>query len=155
MNQATDIKSAIEELATAPIVNQSPGNGHGVDGDTASLRKALADAELQRGTLGQMLDNMPVNVMTCDPATFKITFVNRTSLETLRKIEHLLPIKADQLLGQSIDIFHKNPEHQRRILRDPKNLPYTAKIKLGEESLSLNVAAIMDRKGGDMGPVLT
>jgi methyl-accepting chemotaxis protein len=155
MNQATDIKSAIEELATAPIVNQSPGNGHGVDGDTASLRKALADAELQRGTLGQMLDNMPVNVMTCDPATFKITFVNRTSLETLRKIEHLLPIKADQLLGQSIDIFHKDPSHQRRLLADPKNLPHRAVIRLGDELLDLLVTPIRNREGAYIAAMLT
>jgi methyl-accepting chemotaxis protein len=81
--------------------------------------------------------------------------MNRSTRETLKKLEHMLPCKVEQILGQSIDIFHKNPEHQRRILRDPKNLPYTAKIRLGEESLSLNVAAIMDRKGNYMGPVLT
>jgi methyl-accepting chemotaxis protein len=105
--------------------------------------------------LGQMIEEVPINLMQCDPKEFKVTFMNRSTRETLKKLENLLPCKVEQILGQSIDIFHKNPEHQRRILRDPKNLPYTAKIKLGEESLSLNVAAIMDRKGGYMGPVLT
>jgi methyl-accepting chemotaxis protein len=115
----------------------------------------LRDAVAKAFELRQLVEELPINIMQCEPQTFKVTFMNRSTRETLKKLESLLPCKVEQILGQSIDIFHKNPEHQRRILRDPKNLPYTAKIKLGEESLSLNVAAIMDRKGGYMGPVLT
>jgi methyl-accepting chemotaxis protein len=124
-------------------------------GEVDSLRKALADAELHRNTLAQMLEDMPINVMTCDPTTFKITFVNRTSIETLKKIEHLLPVKADKILGQSIDIFHKNPSHQRRLLADPNNLPHRATIKLGEESLDLLVTAIRNRDGAYAAAMLT
>jgi methyl-accepting chemotaxis protein len=115
----------------------------------------LRDAVAKAFELRQLVEELPINIMQCEPQSFKVTFMNRSTRETLKKLESLLPCKVEQILGQSIDIFHKNPEHQRRILRDPKNLPYTAKIKLGEESLSLNVAAIMDRKGGYMGPVLT
>jgi methyl-accepting chemotaxis protein len=50
-------------------------------------------------------------------------------------------------LGQCIDIFHKNPEHQRKILADPSNLPYNAKIKLGDETLDLRVTAVNDENG--------
>jgi len=115
----------------------------------------LRDAVAKAFELRQLVEELPINVMQCEPQSFKVTFMNRSTRETLKKLENLLPCKVEQILGQSIDIFHKNPEHQRRILRDPKNLPYTAKIKLGEENLSLNVAAIMDRKGNYMGPVLT
>jgi len=155
MNQAIDIKHAIEEMATTPVVGQSLEAGNGADRDVASLRKSLEDAENQRATLGQMLDGMPINVMTCDPTTFKITFINRTSLETLRKFEHLLPIKADQLLGQSIDIFHKDPSHQRRLLADPKNLPHQATIPLGDELLDLLVTPIRNRDGSYFAAMLT
>lgn len=73
--------------------------------------------------LRQMLDCMPVNVMTCELEHFTIDDVNETSRETLKGLEHLLPCNADDLLGQSIDIFHKAPEHQRKLLSDPNNLP--------------------------------
>ncbi len=85
----------------------------------------------------QMVDSMPINVMTLDLKDFSINYVNRTSIETLRSLEHLLPCKADALQGQSVDIFHKHPEHQRRLLADPKNLPHKARITLGEEVLDL------------------
>ncbi len=58
-----------------------------------------------------MMDCMPVNVMVADPVTLNITYVNKTSIDTLRPLEHLLPVKADDLLGACIDIFHKNPSH--------------------------------------------
>jgi len=109
----------------------------------------------ERERLKRMVDNMPINVMMCDPETFEINYANKTSVETLRSIEHLLPIKADNLLGTCIDVFHKMPEMQRKLLKDPANLPHNAKIKLGEETLKLDVSAIIDNSGYYIGPMVS
>ena len=95
----------------------------------------------------QMLDAMPTNVMTCDVETLQIDYINSTSVETLRSIEDLLPCKADEILGQCIDIFHKDPSHQRKILADPTNLPWRSNITLGDEILDLRVNPIFDHDG--------
>ena len=115
--------------------------------------KVKADEESAR--LLQMVENMPINVITCDPEDFLINYVNQTSKDTLKQLESLLPCRVDELQGQSIDIFHKDPSHQRRILADPANLPHNAKIKLGDETLDLRVSAIHDKDGGYLGPMLT
>ncbi|MCF6215092.1 MAG: methyl-accepting chemotaxis protein [Emcibacter sp.] len=111
--------------------------------------------EKQTVRLMNMLDKMPLNVLTCDPESFKIDYANETSVNTLRKIEHLLPITAEQALGSCIDIFHKKPIMQRGILSDPGNLPHSARISLGEETLLLNVSAITDDNDTYLGPMLT
>lgn len=80
----------------------------------------------EQGRLLRMIDDMPVAVMTVEPEGFTITYANETSKDLIRSIEHLLPLKADGLLGSSIDVFHRHPEHERRILSDPKNLPHNA-----------------------------
>ena len=103
----------------------------------------------------QMLDQMPINVMFLEPENFTITYVNKTSYETLRPLESLLPCKVDDLLGQCVDIFHKNPGHQRGILVDPKNLPHNAKIPLGSETLDLRVNAINSKDGDYIGAMLS
>ncbi len=108
-----------------------------------------------RERLKRMVDKMPINVMMADPETLEINFINETSVNTLTPLESLLPVKATELLGSCIDIFHKNPAHQRQILKDPANLPHKAKIKLGEEVLSLDVAAIVDDSGYYIGPMLS
>jgi len=97
-----------------------------------------------RERLKRMADVMPINIMMCDPETLEVTYINQTSVNTLKSVEHLLPIKAEEVMGTCIDIFHKNPEMQRKLLGDPSNLPHKANIKLGDETLSLNVAAIKD-----------
>ncbi|MBT7942200.1 MAG: PAS domain-containing protein, partial [Alphaproteobacteria bacterium] len=97
----------------------------------------------ERENLKQMVDVMPINVMMCDPKTLEITYINQTSINTLKSVEHLIPIKAEDALGTCIDIFHKNPSHQRQMLGDANNLPHKAKIALGDETLSLDVSAII------------
>jgi methyl-accepting chemotaxis protein len=102
-----------------------------------------------------MIDNMPINVITCDPVDFRINYCNQTSVQTLRKLEEYLPIKADAMMGQTIDIFHKRPTHQRSMLADPKNLPHSANIRVGPEVLNLRVSAITGEDGAYLGPMLT
>ncbi len=87
--------------------------------DVETYEGETSDVEDDSRELKMLLDAMPVNVMVCDPRNdYKISYINETSLTTLRSIEHLLPCGADDMLGSNIDIFHKNPEHQRRILSD-------------------------------------
>ena len=122
---------------------------------TWSVVTAKVKADNDSARLLQMVDNMPINVLTCDPEEFKINYINTTSVNTLRTLQHLLPVPADQLIGQSIDIFHKNPAHQRNLLSNPKNLPHKAQIKLGTETLDLLASAVMDKDGGYLGPMLS
>jgi methyl-accepting chemotaxis protein len=115
--------------------------------------KARMEAETAR--LMRMLEDMPINVLTCDAVDFRITYANRASLETLKRIEHVLPVKAEQVLGSSIDVFHKTPVRQRTMLADPRNLPHRALISLGDERLDLKVSAITAGDGSYLGPMLT
>jgi methyl-accepting chemotaxis protein len=88
-----------------------------------------------------MLDLMPINIMFCD-LNFSIQYINSKSFQTLKSIEHLIPIKAEQVIGISIDRFHKNPSHQRQMLANDKNLPYRTNIQVGDQYLDLFVTAI-------------
>ena len=115
--------------------------------------KVKADNETKR--LIQMVDTMPINVLLADPTDFTITYANQTSIDTLKELQQYLPCQADDIVGQCIDIFHKNPVHQQKMLADPNNLPINAKIRLGEETLDLRVSALMGTDGGYIGPMLT
>ena len=101
-----------------------------------------------------MMENIPINVMMAN-RDFELVYMNPASRRTLKTIEHLLPRPVDQLVGQKIDIFHKNPEHQRRMLANPNNLPHRARIKLGDNTLDLLVSPIKDSQGNYTGPMVT
>jgi methyl-accepting chemotaxis protein len=101
-----------------------------------------------------MTDNSPINTMFAD-REFVIRYMNKASLRTLQSLQKLLPVPADRVIGQNIDIFHKNPAHQRQVLADPRNLPRRAKIQLGGETLDLLASAVHDEKGELLGTMVT
>ncbi len=101
-----------------------------------------------------MMENAPMNVMMAD-RDLRIQYMNPASTKTLASIEQWLPVKAAQVLGSNIDIFHKDPSHQRRLLGDPKNLPHRAEIRVGPETLDLLASAIYDSTGTYVGPMVT
>ena len=101
----------------------------------------------------QMMENSPLNFLRAD-TDFIIRYMNPASRATLSKVAHLLPCKVDAVVGSCIDIFHKNPAMQRRLLADPKNLPHRADIRLGPETLNLIVSPIYDSAKTYMGAMV-
>ncbi|MAW78889.1 MAG: chemotaxis protein [Parvularcula sp.] len=59
-----------------------------------------------------------------------------------------------KIVGTCIDVFHKNPAHQRQLLSDPARLPYFTHIHVGDLTISLNVGAIYDTDGSYIGNTL-
>ncbi|MCJ2090402.1 methyl-accepting chemotaxis protein [Methylobacterium sp. E-005] len=131
----------------------------GPDGKPFKVVKFASDITAKKnetGRLLRMIDEMPVAVMTADPKNdFKINYLNNTSRKTLESIEKYLPIKASEMMGRSFDVFHKNPHHQRNMLADASRLPHRTKIRVGPETLDLQVSAITDADGAYVGPMLT
>jgi methyl-accepting chemotaxis protein len=117
-----------------------------------ATRQRLMEAEQSR--LTSMLENSPTNVLMAD-RDLKIIYVNPASLATLRKLERYLPVKPENVRGSSIDVFHKDPAYQRKILADPKNLPVRANIQIGPETADLLVTAIYDQDRNYLGPMVT
>ena len=108
----------------------------------------------EQARMQSMVENAPTNVLLAD-LDLNIVYVNPASLATLRKLERYLPVRAENVLGSNIDVFHKNPAHQRKILADPKNLPVRANIKIGPETADLLVTAIYDQNKNYLGPMVT
>jgi methyl-accepting chemotaxis protein len=91
----------------------------------------------------QVVDQAPINIMVCDLDDFIVRYANPASIATLKRLAHLLPIAPEEIVGTSIDVFHRHPAHQRGLLRDPTNLPHRARIRLGSEALDLFVTALV------------
>ncbi len=110
--------------------------------------------EAEAAKMSAMIDNAPTNIMLAD-RDLTITYINPATTKNLGPLAHLLPIPIDKIVGSSVDVFHKDPSKQRAILSDPKNLPYRADIKIGDQTLDLTASAIFDDKGDYLGPMAT
>jgi methyl-accepting chemotaxis protein len=138
---------------TATAIRDADGNYIGPMINWELVTEAV-QAQKNQQRLQQMVENASVRLIMAD-RDLKIEYMNPASIQALQKLQHLLPCRVDEMIGKSIDIFHKNPEMQRRLLSDPRNLPHRATIKLGDELLDLNVTAIRDAQGEYLGPMVT
>ncbi len=140
------------DLLVSPLYDAQGGYlGPMVTWEVVTEKLNLAHRAAEKSAL---VENAPINIMLAD-TELKITYINPASAKTLKSIEHLLPVKADQVVGQSIDVFHKNPNMQRGILANPKALPHRANIKLANETLDLLASACYDDQGKLMGFMVT
>jgi methyl-accepting chemotaxis protein len=101
-----------------------------------------------------LVQNMPTAIMLAD-RELKIAYFNPATDKLLRTIEDHLPVTVDKLIGYDIAIFHKDPESQRKILSDHKNLPIRENILVGTETVDCWVSPVYDQKGEYLGPMVT
>jgi uncharacterized coiled-coil DUF342 family protein len=102
----------------------------------------------------QVARNVPVNVLMAGP-DLVVNWANERSLETLRKLEHSMHCKANEVVGRSIDIFHEDPGRIRSLLGDPANLPHSSTVRIGEDYMHQDIVAVVDEKGRYLGPMLS
>ena len=102
----------------------------------------------------QMIEKSPINIMLADPSG-TLTYMNSQSMETLKTLEQYLPDRVENLVGKSIDWFHKNPDYQKKIISNPDNLPKKAVINVGPEKLDLLVTPIVGKNGEYLGPMVS
>jgi methyl-accepting chemotaxis protein len=131
--------------------NGKPAGSKSNKGGASSEIEALrAELTVNRA----MVENSPINILLAD-RDLKIIYANPASLKTLKRIEKYLPVRAEEVVGQSVDVFHKQSEHQRRILSSDRNLPHRAVISIGPEKADLLVSPIYDDAGEYLGPMVT
>ena len=119
--------------------------------DVAELRKKETDVMRLQGTV----DNAMTAIMMID-RDLVITYANHSTIAILAEHAEALRLvypgfDVKNIIGTCIDTFHKNPEHQRQLLGDPKNLPYSTDIRVGPLTFNINVTAIMDAEGNYSG----
>ncbi len=115
--------------------------------------RSMIKTESESAKIVSMMENTPSGAMFAD-LDFKIQYANAESNKILQELADYLPISPHEIIGQSIDIFHKNPDHQRRILADPRNLPHRANIYVGPETLEVVISAVYDQSQNYLGPMI-
>jgi len=90
---------------------------------------------------------------------FIVTYTNQATRDLLSKnaaaFRAIWPsFDPEKILGVCIDMFHKNPSHQRQLLSDPSRLPYKTDITVGELKVQLVVNGLFDAQKTYVGNIL-
>ena len=154
---------ALNTVASTMLAAENPDdtNENIEDKTMAASKKDVAGIVQDSVAVTRMqsaVDGAMTAIMMID-RDFKITYANKSTIDLLTKNEATLAsvfpgFKASELIGTNIDGFHKNPAHQRQMLSDPNNLPYSTDIEVGSLKFRLNVSAQIDATGNYIGNTL-
>ncbi len=150
------------QLIVNPITGEGGSRlGYVVEWQDQTAALAAREAELkiaaENTRIKNALDKCSTNVMIAD-ADNNIVYMNETVAEMMRgneaELRKSLPqFDARKLMGENIDVFHKNPAHQRGMLSALKSTHKT-QIKVGELIFGLIANPIVDAKGNRVGTVV-
>ncbi len=103
------------------------------------------------------LDVAATNVMVAD-ADYNVVYANQSLKTMLVEVEsdvrkQLPQFSAAKVIGINIDVFHKNPAHQRGMLANLKST-FKTNLEIGGRKFALIVNPILDEKGGRLGTVV-
>ncbi|MBC3873698.1 methyl-accepting chemotaxis protein [Undibacterium flavidum] len=126
---------------------------------TAALaaREIEVKAAAENARIKNALDKCTTNVMIAD-ANNHIIYMNETVTAMMQRNEtelrKVLPnFNSRQLIGENIDVFHKNPSHQRSMLASLKT-SYRTQIQVGTLYFGLIANPVLDDKGERVGTVV-
>ena len=151
--------NALNTVATAMLeAYEEPEDGtmsNEMENEVNELKQELDELKMKSAWLQSAINGANTNLMMCD-SDLNITFANPAVVEMLRarqsELRSIWPsLNVDNLIGQNIDQFHKNPAHQRSLLADPSRLPAKAEIKVGDVEFSVNATMIKGPNGEYMG----
>jgi len=114
-------------------------------------------ANAQNLRVSQALEAVTSNVMIADAGN-NVVFMNPAVTGMLRNAESdlrkaLPDFRTDKVIGSNIDIFHKNPSHQRNMLSALRDTHRTT-IEVGGRHFNLVATPIKDNAGARIGTVV-
>lgn len=148
-------------LIATPVFNNGERLGTVVEwrDKTEALAKEIAENVISdtNARVKQALDSVSGNTMIADNDC-NIIYMNAAVQKMMRNaqgdIRKDLPnFDASNLVGQNIDVFHKNPSHQRNLLAKMQST-YEAQIMVGGRTFSLIANPIKNEKGDRLGAVV-
>lgn len=144
------------EVSTARRSDEIGAAARDLQGMAQELAAAATQME-EAAFKGAAFNGSSAAMMLLDQ-DFKILHMN-PALEALM-VEYRAAFVSDvpgfdhkKIVGGSMDMFHARRPQVRKILSDPKNLPYKGQVKLGEERLTIEVAWVADAAGKHLGYV--
>jgi methyl-accepting chemotaxis protein len=144
------------EVAMDRLPGQKARISEALDKVQAGLKDAAMAAQ-RNLRIKTALDRCTTNVMIAD-TDCNIIYLNETVSAMMQRNEaelrKVLPqFDAKRLIGTSIDLFHKNPSHQRQMLGQLKQ-GYKTQIQVGSLHFSLSANPITDEQGQRLGTIV-
>lgn len=90
-----------------------------------------------------LMDENPDSLMFADHE-FVLRHANPAALVSFKALKQFFPDKLENLIGKPVDTFHRKLSLVKKIIIDPRNLPYNTQIIIGPKTFDLKVRSVYD-----------
>ena len=118
------------------------------DSSRGSADAAFQGAAFNGSSAAMMLLDQDFRILHMNPALEKLMVDYRDAF-----VSDVPDFDHKKIIGGNMDMFHAKRPQVRKILSDPKNLPYQGNIRLGEERLTIEVSWVAGPDGTHLGYV--
>jgi methyl-accepting chemotaxis protein len=157
--QIVDVVSRYAQGDFSVAIDRFPGRKAAITVALDRVRDAFPKPEetARMKRIETALDNVKTSVMIADGDNV-IVYMNKSVTAMMRSVERDLQkdlphFRVDALISTKIDVFHKNPSHQTRLLADLR-ATHNAEIVVGGRTMSLIANPIIDEAGKRLGAVV-
>jgi len=150
--------TSMQAIVSGDYTTKVEGAARGDEmGDMARAMEELKTTLDNNTRLKQALDRVTSNVMMADE-NMNIIYLNDSVVKMLKEAEKdiqkdLPRFNVDDLMGANIDLFHKNPAHQRGMLEKLSG-PAKTSIVVGGHSFNLVTVPMFDQNKKRIGTVV-
>ncbi|MFT4782844.1 MAG: methyl-accepting chemotaxis protein [Paracoccaceae bacterium] len=160
------IRSALKDISDQKFDISIPSQRRRDEvGDIArsveSFRSSLSEAEQMRADshFRATAFNSSSAAMMVVSKNFDIQLVNAAAVGLLQQhVEIFKEVRPDfdpeQLVGRNMDLFHRNPDHNRRMMTDTQSLPMNAEFSVGEARFGLIIGGVYDDRKDLIGYII-
>ncbi|MGL4474488.1 MAG: methyl-accepting chemotaxis protein [Shewanella sp.] len=144
-------------LSIKVATNSSLVNVQKLEDERKIIEKNAQQVSEENARVRQALDNVSTNTLIADNE-YKIIYINHAANKMLKDAEedisrHIPNFRSTAIIGQSIDMFHQHPAHQRQLL-DKLTTGHYSEIKMANKHFGLAANPILDNKGNRLGIVV-
>ena len=154
--EPADAVKLMQELAAGEVTTELKVRDNDQSSLIANLSKAATQA-VENIRVRKALDAAAANIMIADSQN-RVAYMNNAVSELFRATEadirkDVPGFSASQLMGSSMDSFHRNPRHQELQLQDLRQ-QHRAVIEVGGRTFNVNITPVFGLQGNRLGATL-
>ncbi|WP_321395520.1 methyl-accepting chemotaxis protein [Emcibacter sp.] len=145
LRESVQIGDQFLDILVTPVLQNGKTSGQLLVTWHVVTKQKNTDAHATK--LTAMIENMPANVVLCDPGSCLINYVNKACEAALGEMKAILPFDPSRLVSTDISVLDKDETAFRQLMSNPANLPAVKLVQIGDVTLKLNISAISSEQG--------
>lgn len=149
------LADAVELLARGDTSGRMPSFARSDEiGSMSVALESLHTVTVRAFMLQDMLEEMPINILTCSAQDGTVTYFNKAMGTVLHDMRQHLPCDPAALTGRRVSDLPGAGADLLRQVTQAATLPHRARIAIGDETVDQRLSALHDQSGAHVSTML-